>query len=689
MTQLLLDVDLIRPNPYQVRLEEDEAHIAGIAESIRAVGLLQVPLARPAGDASPHSPRGGVELAFGHSRLAAWKRARPGEPFPLEVRELTDRQMSDLAAEENSRRKNLSAIETAAAIRRRMADFRLTQLEAGRPFGYSSQGSVANLLRLLELPDDVQPLVARQELPERAARRLLPLMRWRPAEVGRIASRAVKDEDPAGRVEAEIWSVLRNKGQGLNDYQRPWPMDWPKTPLAVPDFNQAKGEPAEVPACRGCEFHVRANGSDFCLRPACHAVKSKLYARGQAEAAAAKLKIPLAQPGEKVTVIFDGMGDYRAQQQAEKLVKSKHPALRLVAIPDDRRSGYGLRDVTGTKYAFLATVDKAATDKIAGSTAAAKAVVAEKPKHESPAQKEMRLNAERELAEERWLERSAFNRSKADTLWLLGHVADLVAERTVGAGGLLAFAAHEAHREMRYYLYQDDLKRARGERREQAGIKEDDYTYTRDGVKDYAKPTTPALDQARRAYIAYIVLASAVGHGNAADIFGSFGKNAKTCEKIASKTFGVALPAGWDEPPIHHTAYNCWTCGLFAGNPAGLTKAERGDGWRAFWRRGELVLEEAGRGTELAGCFCPAHAPDGEQRLRARPLVEVFLEQAETKPKANGKPTKAQAAAAAAGHVRGHTKPNGKPGKAKPAAPITAGASTGKLSRRARQQVTP
>src|SRR5687767_10843203 len=119
MTTMLLDPNQIHPNPWQTRLAEDPEHIAGLAESIRDVGLLQTPLARL-------TPAGGVaELAFGHSRLAAWKVAKPGEAFPLEIRALSDRQMSDLAAEENSRRKNLSAIETAKAIQKRIADFGL------------------------------------------------------------------------------------------------------------------------------------------------------------------------------------------------------------------------------------------------------------------------------------------------------------------------------------------------------------------------------------------------------------------------------------------------------------------------------------------------------------------------------------------------------------------------------------
>lgn len=675
MTIKQIELPKIDGNPWQVRLEEDEAHIQALAESIAGNGLLQIPLGR----IHPGNPER-VQLAFGHSRLSAYRLLASQDggnvewtTFPVDVRDLSDRQLSDLAAEENSRRKNLSAIETAAAIRRRMQEFKLTQLEAGQPFGYVSQGSVANLLRLLDLPDDVQAAVARQELPERAARQLLPLMKWRPPEVSRIAKSVLKaaPDARADKVDTEIWAVLRDKGQSLN-YNRDWPLDWPKTPQPVPDFNQSKGEPAEVPACRGCDFYVRSNGSDFCLRPPCFAAKTRVWARAEAERASRKLGLPLAGPGEKVTVIFDGSGDYRTQQQAEKLVKSKHTALRLVAIADDRRAGYGLRDVTGTKHAVLATVDKAATDKIAGSTAAAKSIVAEKPKHESPAQKEKRLAAEAELKEERWLERSKLNRSKADVLWLLDNVAGLIAAGTVASAGLLHYATVSIDNGLNHGLYVNEVNEARQALREQANLGRGKSFGERGQFRDsddYSGTTTPELDAVRRKLIAYSVLANEVcGYKTPGQVYGNFGEVRETAQRVAAKAFGVQLPAKWDEPPIHRTAYNCWTCGTFAGNERGLTKGELKDGWLALWRKAEgstaTLYEEPAKGAELAGCFCPAHAPDGEQRLHARPLVEVFLQPAESRSNGTAK------------HVRGHTK--------SAAVPIAAGASTGKLSRRAK-----
>ncbi len=156
----LVPLELIDSNPWQGRLDEDAVHVKALAEDIAENTLLQPGLGRRV--------NGRVQIAFAHSRLAAFKfldesfgtrgNGQAGDTFalfPVILRELTDRQMSDYAAAENAKRKNLTAIETAQAIQKRIADFGLTQLEAGRPFGYTSQGAVANLLRLLELPPAV------------------------------------------------------------------------------------------------------------------------------------------------------------------------------------------------------------------------------------------------------------------------------------------------------------------------------------------------------------------------------------------------------------------------------------------------------------------------------------------------------------------------------------------------------
>src|SRR5512147_2516521 len=105
MTLTTIELAKIDPNPFQVRLTEDRPHVEALAEDIAANGLLQCPLGR----AHPEQPER-VQLAFGHSRLAAYvilasqhPEVADWERLPVDVRDLTDRQMSDYAASENAR----------------------------------------------------------------------------------------------------------------------------------------------------------------------------------------------------------------------------------------------------------------------------------------------------------------------------------------------------------------------------------------------------------------------------------------------------------------------------------------------------------------------------------------------------------------------------------------------------------
>jgi ParB/RepB/Spo0J family partition protein len=351
MTTMLLDPSQIVNNPYQTRLTEDAEHIAALAESIREVGLLQTPLAR----LRPHGEF--AELAFGHSRLAAWKIAKPGEAFPLEIRALSDRQMSDLAAEENSRRKNLTAIETARAIQRRIDDFGLTQLEAGKPFGYQSQGAVSNLLRLLRLPEPVQASVAAGELPERLAREIIPLAKVLPQEAVKIAEQVARVDD--GQRENTLDNLynelLRRKAKWLHSV--PWQEGWPAKPIKVEGHKSI----SEIPACKGCEFLVsRQYGSDACLRAECFEIKHDYAVRGNVKAASERLKIALRR-AEKTELVYDG--DTRQDGLAANALASKHASLRLVPHTKDDYGSYGRKRVLGSEWVELHTTDLAGLKK--------------------------------------------------------------------------------------------------------------------------------------------------------------------------------------------------------------------------------------------------------------------------------------------------------------------------------------
>ncbi len=166
----------IQPNPYQARLQEDPEAVAELAASIQRDGLMQVPTGRRVD--------GHVQLAFGHSRLAAFRlldsQGSIGfDEMPVIVRELTDLQMFELGLAENIKRRNLNPIEQARAMRRYLDDFDKTSEEAAEFFSVSAE-TVRGDVRLLDLPAPVQEKVASRELTIGAARALLSYQRLVP-----------------------------------------------------------------------------------------------------------------------------------------------------------------------------------------------------------------------------------------------------------------------------------------------------------------------------------------------------------------------------------------------------------------------------------------------------------------------------------------------------------------------------
>jgi ParB family chromosome partitioning protein len=159
-----LPVDAIHPNPRQPRRRFDHEATAGLAESIRAQGIVQPVLVRPRAD-------GGWELIAGERR---WRAAREAgvKTVPAVVRTADDRESLLLALVENVAREQLSPVEEARAYAALVDEFALSLGDVAERVG-RSKPSVSNRLRLLELPDDVLGMVERGELSEGHARAVL------------------------------------------------------------------------------------------------------------------------------------------------------------------------------------------------------------------------------------------------------------------------------------------------------------------------------------------------------------------------------------------------------------------------------------------------------------------------------------------------------------------------------------
>ena len=160
-----IPVSQIRPNPHQPRIVFDEESLVTLAESIRAVGLLQPVLVRPAGAA--------YELIAGERRWRAAQRAGLAN-IPAMVRSAEDASILEQALIENLHREDLNPLEEASAYQQLIDDFGLTHDDVGQRVG-RSRSAVTNSLRLLGLPGPVQAHLASAALSAGHARALLAL----------------------------------------------------------------------------------------------------------------------------------------------------------------------------------------------------------------------------------------------------------------------------------------------------------------------------------------------------------------------------------------------------------------------------------------------------------------------------------------------------------------------------------
>ena len=159
-----LRISEIEPNRDQPRKQFDEAALADLAASIQQHGVLQPLLVRPL-------PGGGYQLVAGERRWRASRMAGLTE-VPVVVREMSDREASELALIENLQRQDLNPMEEAVGYRTLMEQYGMTQEDAARAVN-KSRPAVANALRLLNLPDEVADWVREGKLSAGHARTLL------------------------------------------------------------------------------------------------------------------------------------------------------------------------------------------------------------------------------------------------------------------------------------------------------------------------------------------------------------------------------------------------------------------------------------------------------------------------------------------------------------------------------------
>ena len=160
-----IETRLIDSNPYQPRGDFNESEIQSLAESLQTHGLLQPVVVRRRGER--------YQLIAGERRLRAAVKAGWSD-VPAQVIAADDRQMAELAIVENMQRKDLSPLEKASAFQRYLEEYQATQEELASRLKLD-RSTIANLIRLLELPAAVQDALRRAKITQGHARALLSL----------------------------------------------------------------------------------------------------------------------------------------------------------------------------------------------------------------------------------------------------------------------------------------------------------------------------------------------------------------------------------------------------------------------------------------------------------------------------------------------------------------------------------
>lgn len=215
-----LPIGNVLPNPFQPRTHVDEDSLAELAASIEASGLLQPVIVRPR--------NGKFELIAGERRWRAIQRLGWAK-IPAVVKEVDDQTLLTLALIENLQRDDLTSIDEASGYKRLGEEFKLPQAEIARLVG-RNRSTVANLLRLLKLPDQVKALVQEGKLSEGHARALLAVEKE--SELLRLASEAAD----------QGWSVRETEARARGDSPTAAPTVTPPDPRPRPQQKMATGE---------------------------------------------------------------------------------------------------------------------------------------------------------------------------------------------------------------------------------------------------------------------------------------------------------------------------------------------------------------------------------------------------------------------------------------------------------------
>ena len=223
-----LPLGLIQPNPMQPRTSFNADGLEELAASIRANGIIQPIIVRRMGET--------YQIVAGERR---WRAARIAEleEVPVVIQDVADRAMLEVALIENIQREDLNPIETAHAFERLGRDLGLSQEEIGRRTG-KDRTSIANIVRLLKLPKEVQLLVAERRLSMGHARAILGL--GTADEQIQLAEKTVALGLSVRQVETQVQEMTADRGKPAPGSRKDAAQD-PNVRAAADELERALG----------------------------------------------------------------------------------------------------------------------------------------------------------------------------------------------------------------------------------------------------------------------------------------------------------------------------------------------------------------------------------------------------------------------------------------------------------------
>lgn len=305
-----IPLDDIADNPFQPRQSYDQAALEELATSIQSNGLQQPPAGRRMAD-------GRVQLVFGHRRRRAFDVLRAKDPawstMPVMIVDASDEDMAARAWTENVEREDLTAVEMAQAIQTMIDSFGWTQADVARRLGLAP-ATVANKLRLLRAPAEVQEAVAAGLLSERQAGAMAPV--WDLPAPALAAARnrqgyggisnlieLARNGHSSDALRARAKDVVEQQTENLSN------KDWVDVDL---------GHVAHVVAsrCTLCQYRITSAGAERCAgQRTCYQAKANAWEDMQRDALAQATGVRALPAAETQYSSFYGSDKVTAEQQ--------------------------------------------------------------------------------------------------------------------------------------------------------------------------------------------------------------------------------------------------------------------------------------------------------------------------------------------------------------------------------------